>query len=126
MTYITASMLLVLVLFPLAHPLKKPNNLFTVRVTDHRLWSLHAWRHPKPDWTWSWATNCRWPSLLEQGVALDDLQRFLPTSAILWFCEFLCLYAYIGDKRLIFSFSLEEKAHRGTCGPRGDPGKQPA
>ena len=34
----------------------------------------------------SWANHPRWPCLGTEGW-LDDLQRSLPTSAVLWFCH---------------------------------------
>jgi len=48
-----------------------------------RLWSLHPCRYSKPSWTQSWAAGCRWPCL-RMGVGLDDLQRSLPASMILF------------------------------------------
>lgn len=44
--------------------------------------SLHPRRCSKPDWTWSWASWWSW-LCFEQGALLEDLQRHLPTSAIL-------------------------------------------
>lgn len=43
---------------------------------------------PQATWTWSWATCSRWPSLSWVRGGMNDLQRSLSTSAILWFCEF--------------------------------------
>ena len=51
-----------------------------------RLWSLPHQRYSKTIRTWSWATGWRW-ACLSRGVRADDLQRSLPTSTILWFCE---------------------------------------
>lgn len=46
-----------------------------------RLQSLHPVGHSKATWTWSWAT-CS-----SRGIGLDDLQRSLPVSTIVWFCS---------------------------------------
>ena len=43
-------------------------------------------KHKKPRWTWSWAA-CVAATALSRGVVLDDLQRSLPTSTFLWFCD---------------------------------------
>ena len=49
----------------------------------HNLWSLHPWRYSKPDWVHSWAT-CQVCPCFDQGVGQDDLQRFTPSSCILY------------------------------------------
>lgn len=41
------------------------------------LWSLPSWRFSKAAWIWSWLSVCMWPWL----------NRTLPNSAILWFCD---------------------------------------
>lgn len=41
-----------------------------------------SWRYSKPHLTQTW-TRSRWPCF-SSGVGLDDLQRFLATSAVLW------------------------------------------
>ena len=51
-----------------------------------RWWSLLLWRYSRPAWTRSYAACCRRPCF-GRGVGLDDPQRSLPTSTILWFCE---------------------------------------
>lgn len=51
-----------------------------------RLWNLHCWRYSNVIWTGSWAICPRWP-YLSRGVETNDLQRSLPTSTILWFCN---------------------------------------
>jgi len=50
--------------------LKPRNHFCTVERWSHprpscpeKLWSLHPWRHPKPDWKSSWATGSRYPCL---------------------------------------------------------------
>lgn len=53
------------------------------------LWSLIPRSYLKVVWMSSWATGSRWPCL-SRLFGPGDLQRFLPTSAILWFWE-LCL-----------------------------------
>ena len=66
-------------------------HFFTVRVTKHCTgcpggwWSPHPWRYSKAAWTWTWATGSSCPCL-RNWVRPGDLQRSLPTSAILWFC----------------------------------------
>jgi len=51
-----------------------------------RLWSLLLWRYSRHAWTRSCAACCGRPCF-GRGVGLDDPQRSLPTSTILWFCE---------------------------------------
>ena len=58
-----------------------------------RLWSVLLWRYSRPTWTMSCAACCRWPCF-GRGVGLDDPQRSLPTSNILWFCESSYLHCY--------------------------------
>lgn len=42
--------------------------------------------------TSSWATFSSWP-YLSRGVGLDDLERSLPTSMILWFCPSVAVHS---------------------------------
>jgi len=51
-----------------------------------RLWSLLLWRYSTLAWTRSYAACCRQPCF-GRRVELDDPQRSLPTSTILWFCD---------------------------------------
>ena len=56
-----------------------------------RLWILLLWRHSRPAWARSCAACCRWPCF-SRGVGLDDPQRSLPTTNILWFCDSAILW----------------------------------
>lgn len=60
-----------------------------------RWWSLHPCKYAKVVWTWSWRT---WSKcfFLSMGFGLDDFQRSLKTSALLWFCSFhLQLFLFV-------------------------------
>ena len=52
-----------------------------------RLWSLLLWRYSRPAWTRSCAACSGWPCFGVR-VGLDDPQRSLPTSSVLWFRGF--------------------------------------
>lgn len=54
------------------------------------LWCLHFWRYLKPDGTQSWETCSSW-LIFEQELRLGNLQRCLPASTFLWFCENIIL-----------------------------------
>lgn len=113
MTYTTAIILLVIILFLLAHPLKK---LYLYcegdqaqAVQSPSLETSQTWldivlgnllQVALPAWTGGWT---RWP------------WSPFPTSAILWFCEFLCSYAYIDDNRLSI-FPWRKKITGGQVG----------
>lgn len=64
-----------------------------VRVADPRtgcpegLQVLHPQRSSKPDWGQLWAASSG--CLCSEWVGLADLQRYLPTAAVLWFCDSL-------------------------------------
>lgn len=51
-----------------------------------RLWSLPPWRYSKAILTWAGAVSSRWPCL-SIGLNQMVLQRSLPNSTILWFCD---------------------------------------
>lgn len=77
--------------FTLSHPHNCKNQQANVQVVwagslvynreDQGAMELHPWRYSKVTWT-----QHRWLSC-SKGHGQDDLQRSLPTSAILWFCE---------------------------------------
>lgn len=54
-----------------------------------RWWGLHSWRLSNLDWTWSWATFCRWPCMSRVvGLRkLPDAPSSLSQSLILWFAS---------------------------------------
>lgn len=71
----------------------RKNSFTVIRVVNARrgclesLWSLYTWTCFKTwSWTWSWEICSSWPCL-EQGFIIDELQRSLPTSAILLFFD---------------------------------------
>lgn len=49
------------------------------------LWSHSPLRYLEALWTQSWAAYFKWPCLTRR-VGPGDLQRSLPTQAMLWFC----------------------------------------
>ena len=51
-----------------------------------RLWHLLQWRYSRPIWLPTCVTYCRVPAVAG-GAELNDLLRFLPAPAILWFCN---------------------------------------
>ena len=50
------------------------------------LWSLRAWKCSKCNWAQSW-TTCSSSPCFNQMAEFNSLQRCLPTSAVLWFCN---------------------------------------
>ena len=69
-----------------------------------RLWSLHPWGYSESNWAQSWATGSSW-AYLQQGPGLDDLQRLLRTSALLWLCGH---FQGIVKKMELLLFSLQD------------------
>lgn len=57
----------------------------------HRPVSFHPWRYSNAIWTWSWASCSRW-LCLSRRAGPDVLQRSLPTSSILGFCNVFPLH----------------------------------
>lgn len=47
----------------------------------------HPWRYSEPKQAMSWTTCSSWTCLQAVGAGLDDLQRPLPVSTPLWFCD---------------------------------------
>jgi len=80
-----------------------------------RWWSLHSWRYSRVVWMWSWATCSKWP-YLSKDFGQDDLQRSLPTSAILWFCDlwFVAYHVVLILYHLPCFGMQEEKSARDT------------
>lgn len=70
------------------------------------LWSLHPSRYSRVHWIQSLATCSRWP-LLVHRVGLEDLQRCLPTSIILWFCDLSLLRSVRQRMILSLKFNTE-------------------
>lgn len=53
---------------------------------QERLWSLHCWKYSENIWPYFHSTGSRWPCLIRE-VGPDILQRSLPVSIILCFCD---------------------------------------
>jgi len=51
-----------------------------------KLWIPPPWKYRKASWMWSCTTSSKWPCM-NRGAGPDDLQRCLPTSTTLCFCE---------------------------------------
>lgn len=73
-------------------PLNISKLFLTVRATEHwhrlptEVVCLHSWKLSNLDWTWSWATFCRWPCM-SRVVGLNNYQMHLPASTIPWICD---------------------------------------
>lgn len=56
------------------------------RLSREVMESPYPCRYSKAAWTWSCAPGSRWPCL-SRRIGPDDLQRCLPLSTTLWFCD---------------------------------------
>ena len=62
----------------------------------------------------SCAAYCRWPCF-GRGVALDYLQRSLPTLTILWFCDLTTWYRFLQyPVFMIYPKTWEQKSHKSS------------